>query len=575
MGQWSSLCDTLAAKMSENRVLGAVLLAAVIVHGRVLGAGFLHDDFLHLYGAAALPIGDFLTRTTGGHFMVVHKLFFLGLHGLAGVEPAPYFAVVLLTHLINVGLLFRLCRRLGAGLALSGLAAFLWGTTPVHHGTLRWFSAYGAVLSTLLTLVALLQLAGAIREQRGMHWREVAVASLALFIGAATVSGGLVVALVFPVVAALALPRVSTPRRTVILVVSSLAALTLGLGSRFVDVQASVRLFGALLAQGAGSIMLGPLAAVTDAGSALFPEVPEAFAIGVGAAAGLALLVLLLGAVRRADHAERRLILGMTLLGLALYAAVALGRTWATAKGFAWVATRDRYHYEPTALLVVGVVTALRTLRHVAPAKGWSLGVIVPMILASLGLSVVAARAVFTARDDESGAYMTAVSASIHALAQQSPPGADLYLRNDDFKPVGLLASMGMPREAFPMLGGYWVIAHGTRPLAGHRVVFVEPDDSLARIRAVARPEVAHVFASATEAAERGIPVREVPRLAAINGRWTARQRALRERMGQRGAAIERALRDKLRTDPTARALFERAVQGDPALRLEKPTAAP
>jgi hypothetical protein len=327
----------------EYAVLGMVLLAGLMVHGRVLGAGFLHDDYLHLYGAVALPTTEFLTRTTGGHFMAVHKLVFLGLHRLAGIEPAPYFAVVLLTHLINVGLLFRLCRRLGAGLALAGLAAFLWGTTPVHHGTLRWFSAYGTVVSTLLTLVALLQLASAAREQRAMRWREVAVASLALLVGAATVSSGLVVALVFPVGAALALPRISTARRTVLLAVSSVTALALGL-TRFTDVLASLRLFGALLAQGVGSVMVGPFAAVTDAGSALVATVPEPGAIGVGATAGLLLLGPLLAAARRADAAERRLILGLSLLGLALYAAVALGRVWATAKGVAWVATRDRYH---------------------------------------------------------------------------------------------------------------------------------------------------------------------------------------------------------------------------------------
>jgi hypothetical protein len=226
-------------------------------------------------------------------------------------------------------------------------------------------------------------------------------------------------------------------------------------------------------------------------------------------------------------------------------------------------------------LLVVGVVTALRTLRLRTPAGAWSLGVIVPAMLASLGLSIVAAREIFTAKDDESSAYMAAISASIRRLAHESPPGTDLYLRNDDFKPVSLLASMGMRRDAFPMLGAYWVIAHGTHPLAGHRIVFVEPEESLARIRAVVRPEVARLFASAAEADARGIPVQEVPELVASNTQWAARQRLLRQRMGPRGVAIERALREKVRTDPTARALFERAGQGDPALRLKKPPAAP
>src|SRR5262249_62288224 len=71
------------------------------------------------------------------------------------MQPEPYFWIVLLTHLLNVWLLFRVLRNVTGSLALGCFGATLWGTSPAQVGTLGWYSVYGQVLVATVLLVVL------------------------------------------------------------------------------------------------------------------------------------------------------------------------------------------------------------------------------------------------------------------------------------------------------------------------------------------------------------------------------------------------------------------------------------
>jgi hypothetical protein len=199
----------------ERFTLALSLAAAALVQFPALRSDFSGDDYLHLFAADTLPLLDYLLRPNGGHFMALHKLVFLALHRAFGTWPLPFFALSLATHLLNTALLFRLCRALGAGAAFAGAGALAWGATPLHVVTLGWFSVYGTVASLCTTLIALLPLAHAASEARPLRSHEEWRCAVALVLGAACVGAGVVVALVFPLIAALALPPAARPLKSV------------------------------------------------------------------------------------------------------------------------------------------------------------------------------------------------------------------------------------------------------------------------------------------------------------------------------------------------------------------------
>ncbi len=515
----------------ERGALALVLLCTALVHARALGAVFGTDDFLHLYDVRALPLADALVKRNGGHFMALHKLLFLALHALAGLNPLPWSALALGTHLANAALLFGLCRRLGARVALAGLAALLYGASPVHQETLRWFSAYGALLGTSFALLALRALAPAAREGRSLRAGELARAALALALAAATVGSGAVVALAFPLVAWLALPR--APGRVAALAsFAAVAALAAGLargaadGTVPVDLGDALRLFLALASYAAGAAFGGPALAVADGSLALFPGLEAAHAVAAGAALAALALPGFARALRGAGAPQRGFAAGALLLAAALFAAVAWSRSFlAAGSGLAGIATQSRYHTLPCALLLVGAASALaphaaglRLPRASAAAAALALLVFVAASLrAAQGAAVPGAQG--------APEFSAEVGAAIRKLALEQPAGATLHLRNTAFLPVALNHALGIPRSEFPNLGAYWLIAHGTQPFAGRRLRFVEPDPrTLAGLRARVRPEVAALFVSTEELRRAGARAVALPGLAEISARWRRAQ---------------------------------------------------
>src|SRR5262245_30356169 len=114
------------------------LCCTLVVYGPIIRNYFNGDDFLHLYEMVNYPLASFLLEPFGGHVYLVRNTIFFLTYRLFGPEPVPFLACMLLTHLVNVWLLFRLVRRVTGSGALACAGAAVWGMSPLAEGAIGW-----------------------------------------------------------------------------------------------------------------------------------------------------------------------------------------------------------------------------------------------------------------------------------------------------------------------------------------------------------------------------------------------------------------------------------------------------
>jgi len=453
---------------------------------------FFADDFLHLFDVLTLPRGRFLTQVFGGHLYVVRNAIFLLMFRLFGPDPRPWFCSVLLTHLLNVLLLYAVIRRVTGDRALACFGATLWGTCPVLEGALGWYSVYGQVLLTGLLLIVLLRLARVVRSERGLTTRESLGWALLLAVGAGCFGTGIVLAAVFPAVVVVVLSRrswnsgaVGVLALTAVLVLATYAGLrtheahlepnldavapdVLSLRSTLTAIPAALRFTLHLLAFGTATLVLGSGESTTP-----YPG-PAAMAI-----AGCVLAAIVAGLLGSSPPARRQLAV-LVLLALASYAAVALGR--ASFFGvfhypLGRAATSARYHYLPLMLVAAAVCLAL------APLRAWRAGAAravdgaaAAFVLARLAL--LGLRPLAIDHHDAQRRAVQAVLDRVRAAALAAPPGSVVRVENEPFPPA-------LIPWLFPGSAGVFLIFEPADTIAGRRVRFVagESDWRLAHER--------------------------------------------------------------------------------------------
>jgi hypothetical protein len=229
---------------------------------------------------------------------------------------------------------------------------------------------------------------------------------------------------------------------------------------------AAIVLLGLELAKaGVSALLLGPF---------FRPEELPSFAMEVVSAgfAALWLAALWLGTPR-----DRRWLIGLTLLALAGYAGVAVG------KGFQWAeepirgALEARYHYAPQAMLALVVVVALAVLRARLPrvvvfaAVAWSIVLAAGLLIRPLEMR---------AHHHERRTTYAAL-AEIRKAISETPPGQTAYIPNRFFDGMAFLSEF-QEKWAFPGLAGVYVIFFEGDELDGRRVRFVaiEPEQMAA-----------------------------------------------------------------------------------------------
>lgn len=338
------------------------LALTLVVYWPTLGCYFAGDDWFHLQDLVNDPLPKFLLKPYAGHVYIVRNAIFALTHHVFAMQPEPYFVSVLLTHLLNVALLFAFIgRRCGARIACVG--ATLWGTSPLHDQTIGWYSVYGQALVGLLMLLVLNDVArvdgsrAPVRLGRALAWGLILLTACTCF------GVGLGIAAAFPIAAWTILgSRLSRGARAVLMAMpAAVVALYAGvmlLYATLYDRSGTVQNLGVVSMLRDWRSVLATLAQLPPAGvSELVTMVftpraryPEPALLAIGATWAVAYVLALLTVPR--DVARWLRALGILALGG--YTVVALGRgpIFALLSGTGVAAAEPRYHYVGSLLLV-------------------------------------------------------------------------------------------------------------------------------------------------------------------------------------------------------------------------------
>jgi hypothetical protein len=436
---------------------------------------FRSDDYLYLYRIANDSFFDYLTEPLGGHLLMARNTVFFLCFQLFGTWAPGYFWVALLTHSLNVWLMFHAVRDFTGSRHLACGTAALWGVSPMHEGSLGWYSVYGHVMAGSV-LCALLYLAA--RWDRGLFngTRSAVGWGILLFVGATSFGVGLGMAMASPL-AAFLLVRSAERRSSIVsslFVAALLPLIYLGtyalhtasgenlgvvfLGSGLGQFLRLLSFLLRLIADGVTNFLLGPLRI--------------AWPLGFVYTVALATAAVWVVGLAKAGPAVRKRILGCTLLGITCYGAVAFGLAARTVF-FPFISVdAPRYHYAGSA----GLAVAISLAGHAA----WTSPISRRMANALLGgllFCIVGAQSLFAApidHHDDSRRRAEFVVTRIKAAIARTPPRRDAYIVNQVFPGIGSVL-LGAT-DLFPGWAGVFVIYFPDNVVDGKRVFFVTND---------------------------------------------------------------------------------------------------
>jgi hypothetical protein len=464
-------------------VLVPLALAAWVYHP-ITRVFFFADDFVHLAEVVNEKTLVFLLRPFGGQAFLTRNLAYLGLYQLFGVDPVPRQWIALLTHLLNVWLLFGVLRTLTASAALACFGAAVWGMSPLAVGSLGWYAAFGHVLvgtTLLLVLRGVTRTAaagGPIAPATAAAWYAL------LLVGSTCYGPGTGIALVFPATLVLLLPAAWWQRGVRLLFVSlPLATLALYFGLRHLYTLIGQLPIEELLQQQAAlggfekiPVLFWRLLEYSAAGTLLGFFLPATYPTPAAWIAVAALAAGVVVILWRGTWEARRAALGMLVLWAGVYLMIAAGRAnlYALLKiSPEAAATAGRYHYAGTIPIVLLFCLGLQ---HVGRLPGLRA---VPRWLAlALGLGVlVYGRHQSGFRIDERPSchdYFLYMRQQIADTIAAAPRGATVYLENGT-TPAYVLGP-AIPDRLFPGRAAVFLLTVPSARLDGREVRFVERD---------------------------------------------------------------------------------------------------
>ena len=462
--------------------MGLPLALTALVFWPITRNYFFGDDLLAVYDTIHKPLLRLLLEPYGGHVMATRNVVFLLLYHLFGPNPTAYFLIVLLTHLLNVGLLFLVIREL-TSTRLACFGAALWGAAAIDEGALGWFQAYGLVMAVTAQLWIIYRLVRIRRSDR-LSRLEVLSWSL-LLLGASTSFGtGIAITMAMPGIAWLVLPPTATRRRATFglaLTAAGVAAGYFGLQRLaqhlFPTLQTQVGmvmmsvaldfwhsvLWAArlLMIHGLTVLLLGPLAHYASIGS--WAEYALTAVALAGAGAGFAV----------ATAEDRRLMLACLLPFGIVYLMIAAGRGIFILELGPKLFEQAHYHYtSPLPLAIVAALLLAELSRRWRPSAAAANLVLGLWYLTFTAVQLTAGPAI--AHHNKERELADKTLAKIKALVLSQPPGSDVYIKNRLFPGVGPFV-LESP-EIFPGIAGLFAIYYPNQLLEGRRVFFVEAD---------------------------------------------------------------------------------------------------
>src|SRR5262245_23453548 len=464
-------------------VLVPLALAAWVYHP-ITRIYFFADDFILLASIASDRVAAFLLRPFGGHNCLGRNAVFLASYHVLGLRADLYYWSVLLTHLLNVALLFGLLHALTASALLACFGAALWGMSPLQEGTLGWYSVYGQVLAVTAMLLVLHSLARLAAAGLPLRSRTACMWLVLLLLGTTCFGVGIGVALTFPIALFLLLPdawRRRGPRAAFVALPVVTLALYFGLrwvANRIEPLPLEELLQEALSLSGFDAVppmfahLLGFSMAGTILGSFLPGTYPHPVSVIAIAAFGAGLAL----AAWRADWPARRAMLAMLVLDGGIYLLIALGRAQAFQQFHvppAQAASESRFHYAGSVPVTVLLCLVLQQLGQL----GWLRAVPRGLALAvGLGILVLGHRRFGLLIDERSPCrdYFARTMREIADAVASHPEGSTAYLEN--LSSPRLLLGPLMPDRLFPGRAAAFVLTHRSDMVDGRRVRFIERD---------------------------------------------------------------------------------------------------
>jgi len=432
----------------------------------------------------------------GNHPHALRNLVVVGMRAVFGLQPEAFMACVLLTHLLDVVLCYRIGVRLTRDPYVATVAAALWAIAYTSSGTLGWYSVYGQVLATTALGGILLLITRRTDEGRSVDAATVLRCVLLSWAGAFCFGTGIGLALVLPAVVALLAPEVLAHRRTRwLLAIGPPGVLALYFGYRALG----IHYIGADVDPLPGSIRN---ASWWDWNVALFWYIarsgptellsPFADAPALPTATGGVVILALVGCViahdRRASLPALRTMAALALCALSTYVMIAVGRGYQGAHAM----TAARYHY--VAQFPIALLLAVATARLTSTLRlAWRRGAAVACIVALAILVAVRGRPVPPATA-YSRSRLAELRAGFETIAHAVPSGDTAYVRNRRLSQAGWLVGMDSPE--FPGLAAFFCILFPDDVVDGRLMRFVE---SNAAVRAAAggRPRISGLLVAA------------------------------------------------------------------------------
>jgi hypothetical protein len=186
---------------------------------RILGQFFFADDFANLFEVANFGGRDLIMAPAVGHLSAVRNAVLALSFFAFGMHAGLYFAMVLVTHVLNVVLLFAVALRLTGRTQLACFAAILFGISPMNVGMLGWYATYGHVLATAGILGALVLLVDD-DDRAPLPVSSALVIAVCALAASQSFGTGAACASVLPVVALLLRPGLVRSRVSALVVVS-------------------------------------------------------------------------------------------------------------------------------------------------------------------------------------------------------------------------------------------------------------------------------------------------------------------------------------------------------------------
>ena len=136
----------------------AVALLAFLLYRRALGFAFFNDDPTgHFAWMATRTIPDFFTSSADyGYYRPVVFTTLQSLVAVAGYNPLPFHALLLVLHAANVALLWLLACRLSASRPFAWAAALIFATAPFSYEAVAYVASLTHPLMLFWLLLTLL-----------------------------------------------------------------------------------------------------------------------------------------------------------------------------------------------------------------------------------------------------------------------------------------------------------------------------------------------------------------------------------------------------------------------------------